>query len=89
MNGEIELEFEYLGLSWKVEVSTEDSCLDSVFSVCVWDGKSYVEADVDSQQFAQDMRDVLDEQIEKYYLNLELVHGDLMYDSAREEGRIR
>lgn len=84
----IELEFDKLGLSWKVEVIEEDRSLDTVVSVCVWDGKEYIEVEVDEQQFKEDMEDVLNEQIDEYYLNLRLAHEDMMYESAREEGRI-
>lgn len=84
----IELEFDKLGLSWKVEVIEEDRNLDTVVSVYVWDGKQYVEVETDIEQFKADMEDVLNEQIDEYYLNLRLAHEDMMYESAREEGRI-
>lgn len=84
----IELEFEKLGVCWKVEVIEEDEMLDTVVAVSVWDGKEYVEIEVDTEQFKADMEDILNEEIENFWLNKRLVHEDMMYDAAKEEGRI-
>ena len=84
----IELEFERMGISWKVEVIQDDQMIDTVVSVSVWDGKKYVEVETDTAQFEADMEDILNEEIESFYLNLRLQHEDMMYEKAREEGRI-
>ena len=89
MDGDIELHFDYMGISWKVSVAVEEHYLDSVLDVSVWDGKQYIEIDTDVKKFEKDMQDVLNEEIEQYYLNLKLAHEDLMYERAREEGRLK
>ena len=88
MCNNIELNYERMGISWKVEVIEEDRSLDTVVSVAAYDGKNYVELDVDTAEFKANMEDVLNEEIEEYYLNLRLVHEDMMYDCAKEEGRL-
>lgn len=85
----IEISFDYVGVSWRVELVVYDKCVDSVLSVSAFDGKSYVELDVDTGIFQKEMEDVLDEEVQDYYFNLELAHADMMYETAREEGKIQ
>ena len=88
MCNNVKLSFDCMGLSWDVEVIEEDQSIDTVVSVSVWNGKEYVEVEVDTEQFKRDMEDVLDKEIENFYLNLRLRHEDMMYEAAREEGRL-
>ena len=88
MCNNIELSFKDMGIDWKIEVIEEDHYIDTVVSVSAYDGKKYVELDVDTVEFQQDHEDMLNEAIEEYYTNLRLAHEDMMYETAREEGRL-
>ena len=88
MKNSIELKFDRMGLSWKVEVIEDNGSIDEVVAVYMHNGSIYVEVEVDCEQFMKDMGEILFEELEDYLLNERLAHEDMMYETAREEGRL-
>lgn len=89
MYGTVDLNFDYLGLTWKVEVVPDfDGNIEEVASVKLFDGTSYFTVKVNKQTFLDDMRDVLQDELDDYYDNLKIVNAEMRMDAAREEGRL-
>lgn len=89
MYGTVDLNFDYLGLTWKVEVVPDcEGYVEDVVSVKLWDGTSYFTVKTDKQVFLDDMRDVLQDELDDYYDNLKIVQAEMRMDAAKEEGRL-
>lgn len=86
MHGTVDLNFDYLGLTWKVEVVPDcEGCVEKVVSVKLWDGNSYFMVKTDKQAFLDDMRDVLQDELDDYYDNLKFVNAEMRMDAAKDE----
>lgn len=89
MHGTVDLNFEYIGLTLKVEVVPDcEGYVEDVVSVKLWDGTSYFTVKVNKQTFLDDMRDVLQDELDDYYDNLKIVNAEMRMDAAKEEGRL-
>ena len=59
-----ETEIEYAGLTFLVNGSLSSADELEVESVSIWTGTNYVKAEVDTYKFANDMEDIIKEQLE-------------------------
>ena len=77
------LEFEFAGMTWQVELSTDDGAIDAVESVKVYAGNRFVPVAVDTFKFVHELEDILYDKIEEYKENLKEQHGDYLYDVSK------
>ena len=83
------LYFEFAGVNYRVTADVEEHTVEYVSQVEIMDhsGK-YVRVKVDVPAFLETMQDILNEEVEEAEEDLRLMHEDMMYETAREEGRL-
>lgn len=85
----MKLYFEFAGVNYRVTADVEEHTVEYVSQVEVMDhsGK-YVRVNVDVSSFLETMQDILNDEVEEAELDARLMHEDMMYEQAREEGRL-
>lgn len=85
----MKLYFEFAGINYRVTADVEEHTVEYVSQVEIMDhsGK-YVRVKVDVSAFLETMQDILNEEVEEAEEDLRLMHEDMMYETAREEGRL-
>lgn len=83
------LNFDFAGISYEVEADVEDGYVSGVMGVSAQakTGK-FFPVKVDTEKFLEGMQDVLNEAVEEAVLNERLAHEDMLFETAREEGRL-
>lgn len=83
------LNFDFAGMSYEVEADVEDGYVVGVLSVSVQakTGK-YFPVKVDREEFLGSMQDFLNDAVEQAILDNRLAHEDMLFETAREEGRL-
>lgn len=83
------LNFNFAGMSYEVEADVEDGYVVGVLSVSVQakTGK-YFPVKVDREEFLGSMQDFLNDAVEQAILDNRLAHEDMLFETAREEGRL-
>lgn len=81
-----ETELEYVGLTFLVNgsLSSEDEL--QVDYVSLWNGKNYVKVEVDTYKFANDMEDIIKEQLENDAESARDNYYEDLYDERKAEG---
>ena len=83
------LNFDYSGVSYEVDADVEDGEVIGVMGVSVQaNTKKYFPVKVDTEKFLAGMQDALNEAVEDAVLNERLAHEDMLFETAREEGRL-
>ena len=85
----MKLYFEFAGVNYRVTADVDEHTVEYVSQVEVIDhsGK-YVRVKVDVSAFLETMQDILNDEVEEAEEDLRLMHEDMMYETAREEGRL-
>lgn len=85
----MKLYFEFAGVNYRVTADVEEHTVEYVSQVEIMDhsGK-YVRVKVDVSAFLETMQDILNDEVEEAELDARLMHEDMMYETAREEGRL-
>lgn len=85
----MKLYFEFAGVNYRVTADVEEHSVEYVSKVEIMDhsGK-YVRVNVDVSAFLETMQDILNDEVEEAELDARLMHEDMMYETAREEGRL-
>jgi hypothetical protein len=85
----MKLYFEFAGVNYRVTADVEEHTVEYVSQVEVMDysGK-YIRLTVDVSAFLETMQDILNDEVEEAELDARLMHEDMMYETAREEGRL-
>lgn len=83
------LEFDFAGMSYEVEADVEEGYVVGVLSVSVQakTGK-YFPVKVDREEFLGSMQDFLNDAVEQAILDNRLAHEDMLFETAREEGKL-
>lgn len=81
-----ETELEYVGLTFLVNgsLSSEDEL--QVDYVSLWNGKNYVKVEADTYKFANDMEDIIKEQLENDAESARDNYYEDLYDERKAEG---
>lgn len=83
------LNFDYAGVSYEVDADVEDGEVIGVMGVSVQaKTKKYFPVKVDPEKFLEGMQDALNEAVEDAVINERLAHEDMLFETAREEGRL-
>lgn len=83
------LNFDYAGVSYEVDADVDDGEVIGVMGVSVQaKTKKYFPVKVDTEKFLEGMQDALNEAVEEAVLNERLAHEDMLFETAREEGRL-
>lgn len=83
------LNFDYAGVSYEVDADVEEGEVIGVMGVSVQaKTKKYFPVNVDTEKFLEGMQDALNEAVEEAVLNERLAHEDMLFETAREEGRL-
>ena len=85
----MKLYFEFAGVNYRVTADVDEHTVEYVSQVEIMDhsGK-YVRVKVDVSAFLETMQDILNDEVEEAEEDLRLMHEDMMYETAREEGRL-
>lgn len=83
------LNFDFAGMSFEVDADVEDGYVIGVFGVKILakTGK-YFPAKIDTEEFLASMQDFLNEAVEQAILDRRLAHEDMLFETAREEGKL-
>lgn len=83
------LNFDFAGMSWEVEADVEEGLVIGVISASVQSktGK-YFPVKVNRTEFLAGMEDFLNDAVEQAILDERLAHEDMLFEQAREEGRL-
>lgn len=83
------LNFDYAGVSYEVDADVEDGYVIGVFGVKILakTGK-YFPVKIDTEEFLASMQDFLNEAVEQAILDRRLAHEDMLFETAREEGKL-
>lgn len=83
------LNFDFAGMSWEVDADVEDGCVIGVMGVSVQakTGKDFP-VKVNREEFLASMQDLLNDAVEQAVLDARLAHEDMLFEQAREEGRL-
>lgn len=83
------LNFDFAGMSYEVEADVEEGYVVGILSVSVQakTGK-YFPVKVDREEFLGSMQDFLNDAVEQAILDNRLAHEDMLFETAREEGRL-
>lgn len=83
------LNFDFAGMSYEVDADVEDGEVIGVMGVSVQakTGK-YFPVKVDREEFLGSMQDFLNDAVEQAILDNRLAHEDMLFETAREEGKL-
>lgn len=83
------LNFNFAGMSFEVEADVEEGYVVGILSVSVLakTGK-YFPVKVDREEFLGSMQDFLNDAVEQAILDNRLAHEDMLFETAREEGKL-
>lgn len=83
------LNFDFAGISYEVDADVEDGEVIGVMGVSVQakTGK-YFPVKVDREEFLGSMQDFLNDAVEQAILDNRLEHEDMLFETAREEGKL-
>lgn len=83
------LYFDFAGISFRVRAGLNEGLVEDVGKVEVISNTGkYVPVQCDTEQFFTDMQDYLNEAVENAILDERLAHEDMLFETAREEGRL-
>lgn len=88
---ELELNFKYAGIEWLVTVDVNDEWgLEQIFQVEVYDNVlgDYKLITCDLEAFEKDMTDQINDAIEEEKTAAKAFAEDMLFETAREEGRV-
>lgn len=85
----MKLYVDYAGLKFRVTADVENGCVEYVSRVEVManTGK-YVPVKYDIDDFMEGLQDYLNDAIEEAILDEQLANGDMLFETAREEGKL-
>lgn len=83
------LNFDFAGMSYEVDADVEDGYVIGILGVSVQakTGK-YFPVKVDREEFLGSMQDFLNDAMEQAILDRRLAHEDMLFETAREEGKL-
>lgn len=83
------LYFDFAGMSFRVNADVEDGVVEEISKVeAVSNTGDYVKLEVDPIDFFDTMEDYLNDAVEKAILDEQLIHGDMLFEQRREEGKL-
>lgn len=85
----MKLHVDYAGLKFRITADVENDCVEYVSRVEVMatTGK-YVPVKYEVDDFLDGLQDYLNDAIEEAILDEQLAHGDMLFETAREEGKL-
>ncbi len=83
------LYFDFAGISFRVKADITDGQVEHIAKVqAVCHTGEYVTLEVEPVEFLETLQDTLNEAVEQAVLNARLAHEDMLFEQAREEGRL-